>query len=646
MKKALISVALLLIVIALIPISILVSLQTRYASQVFNQLSQFSGLGMQAESVHYQYPDHFSFKNVSFTHNEVSYVEQLEIWLSPELYTNGRVQIASVLLDGLSLQTGISRSPKTFIPNTVQIHQLAISNLDYADNQLSARGIKFQVKQPQWQRSDQFIPFGEIQFSAQQLYWQGEAFNQPLLDIDYKPQDSTLYGLSLSWRGAKVSGQAEQYPQGWSLVNVTVEGLDLSQQQLTSILAKPWDRFGSQITHINSLDILRSSLALEDYRLINFELSSENLTLPFSLWQQQQGLISFSAESVQDQHNVWVEPRIKLTLDPNTINVEEASAQWQQGNLLFSGTIKPDAIALDQLMVNNVKWAAEQPGEDAWLWQWLENASHVSVERLNIERSRFIQLIRQPYWQLSGLNIDGEKLRLKQEQQLGLWQGKLRATAANASYQDILSSHPLVEMHSDDGLWQLDRLFAPLKQGYIEAYGQLQLNSLSKPWQATLNADGLPMGLLLSQLPLPFDLNAISSIDVSATGLGGDWAMFSHSLTGGVHARLHEAYTPFDEGNILPLQVSEISLSMERGKLTLAPVKLQGPDIEGTIGGASDLTAPEQGGIRYQVKMGCQQLSGDMMSDEHQRVNQCPEQSQAAQETPPAQTEEAANAAS
>lgn len=646
MKKALISVALLLIVIALIPISILVSLQTRYASQVFNQLSQFSGLGMQAESVHYQYPDHFSFKNVSFTHNEVSYVEQLEIWLSPELYANGRVQVASVLLDGLSLQTGLSRSPKTFIPSTVQIHQLAISNLDYADNQLSARGIKFQVKQPQWQRSDQFIPFGEIQFSAEQLYWQGEAFNQPLLDIDYKPQDSTLYGLSLSWRGAKVSGQAEQYPQGWSLVNVTVEGLDLSQQQLTSILAKPWERFGSQITHINSLDILRSSLALEDYRLINFELSSENLTLPFSLWQQQQGLISFSAESVQDQHNVWVEPRIKLTLDPNTINVEEASAQWQQGNLLFSGTIKPDAIALDQLMVNNVKWAAEQPGEGAWLWQWLENASYVSVERLNIERSQFIQLIRQPYWQLSGLNIEGEKLRLKQEQQLGLWQGKLRATAANASYQDILSSHPLVEMHSDDGLWQLDRLFAPLKQGYIEAYGQLQLNSLSKPWQATLNADGLPMGLLLSQLPLPFDLNAISSIDVSATGLGGDWAMFSHSLTGGIHARLHEAYTPFDEGNILPLQVSEISLSMERGKLTLAPVKLQGPDIEGTIGGASDLTAPEQGGIRYQVKMGCQQLSGDMMSDEHQRVNQCPEQSQAAQETPPAQTEEAANAAS
>ncbi|EPS0983952.1 AsmA family protein [Vibrio vulnificus] len=646
MKKALISVALLLIVIALIPISILVSLQTRYASQVFNQLSQFSGLGMQAESVHYQYPDHFSFKNVSFTHNEVSYVEQLEIWLSPELYANGRVQVASVLLDGLSLQTGLSRSPKTFIPSTVQIHQLAISNLDYADNQLSARGIKFQVKQPQWQRSDQFIPFGEIQFSAEQLYWQGEAFNQPLLDIDYKPQDSTLYGLSLSWRGAKVSGQAEQYPQGWSLVNVTVEGLDLSQQQLTSILAKPWERFGSQITHINSMDILRSSLALEDYRLINFELSSENLALPFSLWQQQQGLISFSAESVQDQHNVWVEPRIKLTLAPNTINVEEASAQWQQGNLLFSGTIKPDAIALDQLMVNNVKWAAEQPGEGAWLWQWLENASYVSVERLNIERSQFIQLIRQPYWQLSGLNIDGEKLRLKQEQQLGLWQGKLRATAANASYQDILSSHPLVEMHSDDGLWQLDRLFAPLKQGYIEAYGQLQLNSLSKPWQATLNADGLPMGLLLSQLPLPFDLNAISSIDVSATGLGGDWAMFSHSLTGGVHARLHEAYTPFDEGNILPLQVSEISLSMERGKLTLAPVKLQGPDIEGTIGGASDLTAPEQGGIRYQVKMGCQQLSGDMMSDEHQRVNQCPEQSQAAQETPPAQTEEAANAAS
>ncbi|MCF8780262.1 AsmA family protein [Vibrio sp. IRLE0018] len=646
MKKALVSVALLLVVVALIPISILISLQTRYASQVFNHLSQLSSLGMQVESVHYQYPHHFSFKNVSFDDSEINYVEQLDVWIAPEWYADGRWQIASVLLDGLSLQNGLTSSLSARLPNAIHIHQIAISNLDYADSAFSARGMKLQVKQPIWQNDEQRIPFGEIQFSAQQLYWQGEAFNQLLVDIDYKPQDSTVYGLSLVWRGAKVSGQAEQYPQGWSLVNVTLEGLTLTEQQVTSILAKPWQSLGMKVNHINSLDILRSSLAIEGYQLVNFELSSENLTLPFEPWQQQQGLLSFSAESVQAPNNIWVEPRVKLQLDPNAIQVKEASAQWQQGNVLFAGLLTPDSIQLEQLLVNNVKWAAEQPGEEAWIRQLFAQTPNVRIDKLSIERSQFIQLISQPYWQLSGLNIDGEQLLLKQNHQAGLWQGKLRATAVNASYKDILTSHPLIEMHSENGLWQLERLFAPLKQGYVEAYGQLQLDSLSKPWQANLNADGLPIGLLLSQLPLPFELNAISSLDVSAKGLGGDWAMFSHSLTGGIHARLHEVYTPFDEGSILPLQVSEISLSMERGKLTLDPVKLQGPDIEGTFGGASDLTAPEQGGIHYQMKMGCQQWSGDMMSDEHQRVNQCPEQSQATQETPPAKTEEAANAAS
>lgn len=118
--------------------------------------------------------------------------------------------------------------------------------------------------------------------------------------------------------------------------------------------------------------------------------------------------------------------------------------------------------------VNNVKWAAEQPGEGEWLKQLLRKAKEVSVETLNIERSQFIQLIREPYWQLTGLNIEGQNLLIKQDRQLGLWQGALSASAANASYQSALSSHPIIEMHSTQGKWQMDRLFAPLQQGYVE----------------------------------------------------------------------------------------------------------------------------------------------------------------------------------
>ncbi|MCV6038573.1 AsmA family protein, partial [Escherichia coli] len=83
--------------------------------------------------------------------------------------------------------------------------QIALKNIDYADEHFSANGIDLQIQSPQW--SDQLIPYGEVQLAADQLYWNGEAFNQVLVDIDYKPQDSTLYGTSFNWRNSQISGQ-------------------------------------------------------------------------------------------------------------------------------------------------------------------------------------------------------------------------------------------------------------------------------------------------------------------------------------------------------------------------------------------------------------------------------------------------------
>ncbi|MBE4577958.1 hypothetical protein BOO30_15400 [Vibrio navarrensis] len=622
MKKIIITITVLLLVVAIIPIALLFSLQTRYASQVFNQLNQWLHSGVSASEVRYQFPYHFSFKNLTFDHPDVSYVEQLDLWFNPSLYRDGQWQLDSVLIDGLSLQQGLSSNPQTWLRDAVDIQQIALSHFDYADKEFSARGLKVQLKQPYWETTEQWLPYAEIQLSADQIYWQGEAFNKTLLDMDYRPQESTVFGLSFLWRGGHISGQAEQYAQGWSLVNVTIDGLTLSEQQVQSIVAKPWTRLGN-ISHINSLDVMRSSIDYQGYQLINVELSCENLTLPFAWWQQNNGLFSLSAESVQDRHNMWIEPRLSLRLNPAQIDVEEAAFLWQQGNVSFSGRITPHALALKHVNVNNVKWAAEQPGEGEWLKQLLRQAKEISVGTLNIERSQFIQLIREPYWQLTGLNIEGQNLLIKQDGQLGLWQGTLSASAANASYQSVLSSHPIIEMHSDQGKWQMDRLFAPLQQGYVEGQASLDLTQISKPWQLTLNADGFPAGLLLSQLPLPLEINAISSIDLQAEGLAGDWAMFSHTLSGGVYAQLHEAYIQAQDNSITPLMLSELRLDMQRGKLSLSPINVSGPSITGNISGQADLAADAPQGISYQFIIGCQQLSGDLLSDQHQRHSEC-----------------------
>ncbi|MCW1889649.1 AsmA family protein [Vibrio chagasii] len=70
------------------------------------------------------------------------------------------------------------------------------------------------------------------------------------------------------------SGQAEQYKHDWSLVNVTVDGLRLNQQQTQSLVSKEWDVAGIRINHINSLDILRD-IEWQSGHLAAFDASIE-----------------------------------------------------------------------------------------------------------------------------------------------------------------------------------------------------------------------------------------------------------------------------------------------------------------------------------------------------------------------------------
>ena len=44
------------------------------------------------------------------------------------------------------------------------------------------------------------------------------------------------------------------------------------------------------------------------------------------------------------------------------------------------------------------------------LLPWLKELQQVSIERLNVERTQLIQLAQKPYWQVSGLHIEGHQV--------------------------------------------------------------------------------------------------------------------------------------------------------------------------------------------------------------------------------------------
>ncbi|WP_322529665.1 AsmA family protein [Vibrio fluvialis] len=251
----------------------------------------------------YEYPLHFRLHNVTLetSANPLSF-QQVDIWLSPQLFHQDKWVIDSVLLDGANFSDGL---PDNDFLAQLQLNQLALHNIDFANHGLIARGVNLQVKKPIWNNAKQWLPYGELQLSAEQFYWQGEALNNVLIDADYKAQDSTVYGASFQWRGGEFSGQAEQYPAGWSLVNVTISKLDL-KDDLSTLSAPWWQLAKPYLHHINSLDVLSSNLQLGETKLTNLALSLENLTVDQSLWQQDSGYLSLNAESA-DWHGLQMD---------------------------------------------------------------------------------------------------------------------------------------------------------------------------------------------------------------------------------------------------------------------------------------------------------------------------------------------------
>ncbi len=613
MKKIAIFIAFITSLLVLLCGAFFVVLQTSYAAKTFNLLAQQQQWPLRVEKLDYQFPYHIIANGITTSGNEIRYIQQAQLWISPDSWSAHKLIIDSLLLDGMRIHKG---KPNIALPDSVTLRQLAMSNVDYASEGITARGIHLQVKNPRWLSSEQLIPYGTIQISADQIYWQGEAMDNLLLDASYKPNDSTLYGISFNWRGAKISGQAEQYQQSWSLVNMTIDQLHLPATQLTQIAAKPWQEWGIKVNHINSLDIVNSDLALsQDLNLAGVDLSVENLTLPLTLWQQDEGVISLHADNILWQGQNFTDVRFNAGLNTNHIDLKELFCRFQQGSFQLKGELTPQDARLDKLQINRIKWTKQKDGEANWLKAintWYQN---ISVKELSVVNSQYIQLYQPPFWQLSGVNVDGDNIVVKHQGTLGLWQGNLTASANNISYQDVVSSQPILEMSAQEGHWSISRLFAPLEKGYIEGHGTLDLAELSKPWSLELYSTGLPASLLDHWSPLPFTLRGALELNADMHGLAGDKKMLAYSLSGEASATLSDGQIDYQQQS-WAMNMDPLTLSAKRGHLKISPVHLSGADVKGSVTGNTDLAASTHKGIGYQVTLGCEHLHGDMLSGE------------------------------
>ena len=186
MKKALVifSIALLLIISCAV-LGLYLAMQGPYTTKLTNHLlKQYSSLPISVYDARFEFPNHFSFQGVEIQElqEDTINIEQVDVWINSDSIVESMPVIDSLLINGLLLQNGLPAIP-TF--ENLKLHQLAITNLDYSDGNFISRDTDIQIENPLYLNNSQKIPYGSIQFSAEQIYWHREAFNDVLVDANY-----------------------------------------------------------------------------------------------------------------------------------------------------------------------------------------------------------------------------------------------------------------------------------------------------------------------------------------------------------------------------------------------------------------------------------------------------------------------------
>jgi hypothetical protein len=602
--------ALIAALIALCLLSILLifaTLHTKYAAPLINTFTkQWQPYPFSIREVEYHYPNEITLRDISFETNKlaIQQINQVTLWLSWSKLLRSSKGISDVLINGVSIQQPSSSYPKEI--THWNLDSISLKNIDYSDKTVTINDLQLQLENPQWTKGS-VIPNGILQASASQVYYQGEAFNHFLIDAKFAQEHSKIYGLSFEWHDAKISTQAQRQADGWSLVNTTINQLHFDVKQLETPIFKS---LLSPITHINSLDILNSELSFEAFKAVNLNASFEHFQFPFALWQQNDAIMSLDADSIIWNNLPFIEPRISLSLRSNEITLHDADTVFNQGRIQVSGVATPTSLLLDNVRLDGIKYHQDEesitPNIEPYLG-YLDSLMSLSINRLKINRGQWIQLQREPFWQISGLNVDISGLNVKQKYLWGMWQGELAASANSISYGDTIATQALMEASSKKGLWQLERFFVPFSEGYLDAKASIDFVAASKPWSLDLSFDGLPLEPLINNELIGYGITGVTDGHISMSGLAADEKAVRQTVTGTIDTSFRDTHYLLGEqsDHLQAFNVSPLNIIAQRGQLDIQSWTISGEGIDGGGQGQVDLAAQHQESLAFEINVNC-----------------------------------------
>lgn len=600
MKK--LAYVLLIVLISMVTLSsaafAIVLTHSNYLSTISNWLGQqYLSPDITISNVSYSYPRELQFD----IQDKESKQSHITVWLNqtfPDSIRN--VSIDTILISNIDL----SGAPVFYdYLKTLPIGQISFKNMDFHSHQLNLHNANLQIKNPHWDNHAE-LPYGEVQLQTKKVKIGQFTLHNVILDADHYEHNSMIYGLSFTFDNASIAIQAQkQDATSWSITSLTANHLDITPDLLHKLesLNKETDW---PVKSIERLDILNSSFKNTLFNISNLSLSANNINAnTWNLWSQDQLTLSASAEGLVYAGKQWVEPVLTAAVEHGQFNIKEFSAKLGDGYLNLSASLNPKALTIKRLRAENIKYYFETEND---LTSGVSIPdTDVSIEKMQLRNSQIIQVAQQPYWQLSGINLDADNVQIVKQGQLRLWNGSVELSANNVSYGAIKGTQTILQMHSKNDTWYLDRFFSPLEQGYLELHGAWNYALDNGHWHLDLDADSFPLHNALQYFNLPVSISGLADISLQSEGLTGNAKIVSQTLSGNADVSIRGGMLkiPAKQDTITqPFTLDNLKISSHRGLITIDQTPLNSASMTSNLTGNVDLDNWDKGDIQLMVK--------------------------------------------
>ncbi|MGX9417938.1 AsmA family protein [Vibrio sp. WJH972] len=575
-------------------IAIVIILNTSLLKPTTNALLQYwLGPNTHVENVAYTSPNHLKLYDVTLENGDI--IESVDSWLTLYPTQFKQLEFDALLLNGLTLT---SDGFNTLPIRQWKIHQLSLDNVTLNIERWKAVQADIQWQNPQW-KQDQILPNGIFQAHANILVWDDQLpLNDVLINGTFNDTQQRLSGLSLKWKDSHVEAQATRDRNRWIINDVTIENLLIEEYDISPELKQQLKQWVTSIDSIERFDLLRGQIQWYETTLNNLELSATNFD-PNNLliWQQFDTSISFKADSIDNQGILWTDPNIKLTLKPNSIDIDDMSIGLSGGDIHLSAHFEPTLAEIYKLDIIAVKHAIEQeqPHYSAFS-NYIQQLDQLHVDKLRLLNGQLIQLAQKPYWQFSGVNLEFLNADLVQDNHWGLWNGHFSVSVNSLSYDSVLATQAIIEMNSNGQDWNMSRAFIPFTKGYLSAQGQWRFGQNGQPWNVVVETDSFPLQLF-KNTPLPLNVDGIIDMQLSANGLSGDETILRHTLTGELDLSLRDGTFKLKQkgkNDTHSFGIEHWHIQSHKGEVTTSKANVVGDRFNGVLEGEYDLSTEKE----------------------------------------------------